>query len=53
VRGSLGGELLEGETDVSEDLGFDWVGEGGMVLNLVNGPETEVGGSHCLLDLGG
>jgi hypothetical protein len=37
------GELLKGETDVLEDLSFDLVGEIGMVLNLIDGPEAEIG----------
>ena len=44
---------MEGDADVFEDLGLGFVGEGGMVLNLVDGPEAEVGGGHCFLNNGG
>lgn len=33
-------ELLETDAYVFEDLYFDGVGKMGMVLNLVDGPET-------------
>lgn len=46
-------ELLEGKADVFEDGGFVTIGKGRMVLNLVDGSEAEVGGSHCFLHLGG
>jgi hypothetical protein len=49
VLGGFGEELLHGHADVPEDVGLGGVGEGGMVLNLVDSPEAEVGGSHCFL----
>lgn len=43
---------MEAYTDAFEDLGFGLVGEGGMVLNLVDGSEAQVGRGDCFLDNG-
>lgn len=47
--GGCGGVLLEAVADVSEYLCLDRVGEGVMVLNLIDSPEAEVGRCHCFL----